>query len=155
VTAHELLAAARAAGLRLEARPGDVLHVAPRHRLTPDLREALRAQKAAVLDAIRELQARTLAGVDWSRVSLIALDRVLEVAVPWSDVALIVAPGCRIARELREREPRPGRVWCACEALDLLLSRATPEDARRIADARLTFDGEAIRVVPERQGQGR
>ena len=85
--------------------------------------------------------------------SLPALDRVLEVAVPWADLPLIVAPGCRIARELRDREARPGRVWCVCEALDLLLTGVKPEDARKVAEARLTLDAPAVRVTSEGEGR--
>jgi len=142
VTAHDLISEAEARGLRLEARPGGVLHVAPRERLTPALREALRASKPDVLAVLR---GRAL-GTDWSRVSLYQLNRVLEVAVPWADVPLILAPGCRIARELRARDPKPGRVWCVCEALDLLLAGVTPEDARKVGDARLLLDSQAVQV---------
>ena len=82
-----------------------------------------------------------LSGIDWSRVSLYQLDRILEVAVPWSDVNLVIAPGCRIARELRARDPKPGRVWCCCEIADLLLSGVRPEDARATAEAKILFGG--------------
>lgn len=74
----------------------------------------------------------------------------LEIAVPWSDVPLILAPGCRIARELRERDSRPGRVWCVCEALDLLLTGVTPQDARKVGEARLLFNGHSVRVSERR-----
>lgn len=155
MTAQELVAAVRAAGLRLEARPGDVLHVAPRDRLTPPLREALRAHKTAVLAVLRGRVNGGARGADWTRVPLHALDRVLEVAVPWSDVRLVIAPGCRVARELRSQEPRPGRVWCACELADLLLSGVSPEDARKVAGARLAFDGTAVRAGRDPHGHGR
>ncbi len=102
--------------------------------------------KAAVLALLREGKARSIAGADWTRVSLSALDRVLEVAVPWADVPLILAPGCRVARELRERDSKPGRVWCVCEALDLLYAGVTPQDARKVGEARLLFDGHTVRV---------
>lgn len=61
-------------------------------------------------------------------------------AVPWSDLRLVIAPGCRIARELRATEPKPGRVWCVCEVIDLLLSGVKPDDAGEIADTRIAFD---------------
>ena len=95
-----------------------------------------------------DLKARTL-GTDWSRVSLWSLDRILEVEVPWSDIRLLVAPGCRIARELRATDPRPGRVWCVCEVGNLLLSGVIPEDARKIAEAKLTFDAEVSGVASQ------
>jgi hypothetical protein len=137
VSAAELVALAEKAGLLLEPREGGVLHVAPRERLTPALREALAAMKSEVLAVLR---GRSL-GVDWTRIRLHDLDRVLELAVPWADVPLILAPGCRIARALRESDPRPGRVWCTCEILDLLLTGIGPEDARRIAEAKLMLNG--------------
>jgi len=37
-------------------------------------------------------------------------------------------------------DARPGRVWCTCEVLDLLLVNARPADARAVAEARLLFD---------------
>lgn len=132
-----LVQTAEAVGLRLEPRPGGILHVEPRGRLTPTLREALRAAKAEILSY---LQARAL-GVDWSRVSLYQLDRVLAIAVPWADMPLILAPGCRVARELRAQDQRPGRVWCTCEVLDLLFSGVTPQDARTVGEVKLAMAG--------------
>jgi hypothetical protein len=112
-------------------------------RMTPEEREALKTLKPEVIAFLR---GRTL-GTDWTRVSLYQLDRVLEVSVPWSDVRLTIAPGCRLARELRARDQKPGRVWCTCEVLDLLLSGVTPEDARKVAQARLMFDGTSAMVA--------
>lgn len=68
--------------------------------------------------------------------------------MPWSDVRLVLAPGCRVARELRAQEAKPGRVWCTCEILDLLLSGVAPDDARKIAETRLTFDATLAGVKP-------
>jgi hypothetical protein len=92
-----------------------------------------------------------LRGVDWSQVSLYALDRVLEIAVPWSDVPLVLAPGCRIAGVLREHDPLPGRVWCVCEVCDLLLKGMGKEDARKIAETKLAFGGVLVGVRRERK----
>jgi len=139
VTAAALVEALEARGARLSERDGDLV-VKPRGILQEADREVLRAHKAAVLAVLR---ARAL-GTDWSRVSLYQLDRVLEVAVPWTDVPLILAPGCRLARELRDRDPRPGRVWCTCEVLDLLLSGVTPENARKVAEAKLGLGGAVV-----------
>ena len=151
MTAAELVRTALEAGLRLEPRPGGVLHVTPRERLTPTLREALRAHKAAVLAVLEERQARTVLGVDWTRVSLYALDRILEVAIPWSDVSLVIAPGCRIASQLRARDPKPGRVWCTCEVLDLLLTGVPPEDALKVVQAKMVLNGAIAGVRQEGQ----
>jgi hypothetical protein len=135
-----------ARGVRLAAR-GKLLDVdAPTGTLQDGDRAALREHKAAVLALLRERRASEAVTRDWRRVSLYQLDRVLEVAVPWSDVPLILAPGCRLARELRAQDPRPGRVWCVCEVLDLLLTGVTPEDARKVGEARLLFDGRSVTV---------
>ena len=96
------------------------------------------------------LRGRALS-VDWDRVSLYRLDKVLEVAVPWADVPLILAPGCRSARELRDRDQKPGRVWCTCEVLDLLLTNVPCEDARKIGEAKLVFGGTVAGVRAERE----
>lgn len=149
MTAGELLAAIEARGVRVAPR-GESLAVAPAGVLQEAERRALRAHKAAVLALLRERQARTVAGADWSRVSLWQLRDVLEIAVPWADVPLILAPGCRIARELRERDSKPGRVWCVCEALDLLLTGVTPHEAQKVGEARLLFDGQAVHVLERR-----
>jgi hypothetical protein len=37
-------------------------------------------------------------------------------------------------------------VWCVCEVLDLLLTGVPPEDARKVAEARLLFDGRSVTV---------
>lgn len=141
MTAAELLASIEARGVRVAPR-GESLAVAPAGVLQDAEREALRARKPAILALLREREARRLPrGTGWSHVSLYQLDRVLEVAVPWSDVPLILAPGCRIALELRARDPQPGRVWCVCEVLDLLLTNVPPDDGRKVAEAKLLFDG--------------
>ena len=141
MTAEALVAVLEARGARLEAR-GDRLVISPRGVLTAELREALVARKP---DVLAHLRARAL-GTDWSKVSLRSLDQVLEVAVPWSDVPLILAPGCRIARALRAEVQHPGRVWCTCEVIDLLLSGVTAGDVRAIAQARELFDAELAGV---------
>lgn len=144
--ASELLAALERRGIRLRVEGERLAYEAPAGTLRDGDRKALLTHKAAVLGLLRERQARTVEGVDWSRVSLHQLDRVLEIGVPWADVPLILAPGCRIAHSLRAQDPQPGRVWCTCEVLDLLMTGVTCEDARRVADARLTLDGPAVRI---------
>ena len=148
-------------GGSLRPRQDGGIAVRPKGLVTPTEVEVLTTLRE---DVIAYLQARRR-GVDWSRVGLYQLDRVLEVAVPWSDVRLILAPGCRIARELRATDPKPGRVWCVCEVSDLLLSGVTPEEARKIAETRLTFDAtfegitkgpgspEAVGVHDEKEGR--
>ncbi len=160
MTAETLVARLEGRGLRL-VRRGEIVAVRPAGQLKTDERAAMRRLRPEVVSLLR---GRAL-GTDWTRVSLYQLDRVLEVAVPWSDVRLIIAPGCRIARELRATDPKPGRVWCVCEVSDLLLSGVNPEDARNIAETRLTFDAtldgitkgpgspEAVGVHDEKEGR--
>jgi hypothetical protein len=124
-----------ARGLHLVVDGADLV-VTPAAEVTA---EDMAVLKVAKPEVVAHLRSRTL-GIDWTRVSLRQLDRVLEVAVPWSDAHLVIAPGCRVAREVRESDMKPGRVWCTCEIIDLLLSGVTPEDARKIADARIAFD---------------
>lgn len=143
-TIADLVATAEAAGLVLTPRPGGALYVAPRERITPALREALRSAKAEVITYIMTRDFET----DWTRVRLADLDRIIEVAVPWSDVNLIIAPGCRIADGLRATDSTPGRVWCVCEVLDLLLIKATPTEAREVAEAKITLGGRVTAVRP-------
>jgi hypothetical protein len=118
-------------GLRLKVDGTDLV-VKPQAGVTPQDIQTLKAMKPGV---IAYLRGRDL-GVDWSTVALAKLDRVLELEVPGWDAHLILAPGCRIARELRAEEPKPGRVWCVCEVLDLLLMNVPPDDARRVAEVK-------------------
>lgn len=144
MTPEELLAQVEARGVRVLERLGS-LAVSPVGVLLDAEREALRSHKAEV---IRVLRVRAL-GLTWSRLSLYSLDRVLEVEVPWSDQRLIIAPGCRVARELRAVDRKPGRIWCACEVLDLLLTNVTPDDARRIAEAKVELGGTTESVLAD------
>lgn len=151
MTALALLADLEARGVTLRPAGQQIAFEAPVGAMRDADREAIRAHKAAVLVLLRAREARVVPGVDWSRVSLTQLDRVLEVAVPWADVPVILAPGCRIARELRARDSSPGRVWCVCEVWDLLLTGVKPEDARKVAEARLMFGGAVVSVRQERR----
>lgn len=117
MTAAALVAALEARGLHLEVDGCDLV-VQPAAAVTPEDVAVLRRVKPDVIAVLRGRTLRT----DWTRVSLYQLDRVLELAVPGSDVRLVIAPGCRIARELRASDPKPDRVWCCCEVIDLLLS---------------------------------
>jgi hypothetical protein len=142
VNAAELLADLKARGVRVRERGGAVV-LAPANLVRPAELDALRTLKQEVLACLRG----QALGTDWSLVSLYQLDRVLEIAVPWADMPLILAPGCRLARELRARDPKPGRVWCTCEVLDLLLSGVTAEDAQKLAEAKLLFNATVVSTV--------
>lgn len=136
-----LVQALEARGVRITARGDGALLIQPSSVLSEADRAALRARKREVAELLRERQSRSVSGVDWTTVPLYALNKVLEIAVPFADVPLILAPSCRVAAELRARESRPGPVWCVCEVLDLLLGGVTPEDARKVAATKLTLGG--------------
>jgi hypothetical protein len=142
VTALEVATALGARGVRLFEQDGS-LAFAPRSKVSQADREALIAHKPALLTLVRARVTQA------ARVNVWSLDRILEVAVAWSDVRLLIAPGCRVARALRAADPKPGRVWCVCEVVDLLLSGVRPEDARTIAEARLTFDAGPAGITKE------
>jgi hypothetical protein len=146
VTAQELLDTLRARGVRLRVKGDRLAYEAPPATLTPGYRNALVTMKPEILEILRAEPT-----TDWTRVSLWDLDKVLELAVPWSDVRLLIAPGCRVARKLRASDPRPGRVWCLCEVADILLSGVRPADAQKIGVTKIAFDAvltESRKVQP-------
>ena len=152
MTVSDVIQGLEARGARLRLREDGAVAIRPKGVATPTELEVLTTLRE---DVAAHLRGRPF-GADWAKVSLWQLDKVLEVAVPWSDVRLLIAPGCRIARELRATDPKPGRVWCSCEILDLLLSGVTPEDARKIAPTRLDFDATIRGVFPtEKAGEGK
>ena len=142
-----LMADLESRGVVLAEKAGR-LSVCPTAKVAAHELEALRSAK---LDILRKLRARSL-GTEWSTVPLSSLDRILEVMVPWSEINILLVPGCRIARDLRALDPKPGRVWCTCEVLDLLLSNLPPDDARKIAEAKMLMAGELRGVAREGQG---
>ena len=135
MTVSDVIQGLEARGARLRIREDGALTIRPKGVAT--------ATELEVLTTLREDVAAHLRGrpygADWTHVSLLQLDKVLEVALRWSDVRLVIAPGCRIARELRASDPKPGRIWCCCEIGDLLLSGVTPGDAQKIAEMRIAF----------------
>lgn len=134
MTPEILLGDLEARGVRLRVAGGTIEASGPGSLTAEDL-AAVREHKAVIVAVLRD---RAL-GVEWSRVGLHQLNRILEIAVPWSDIRLVIAPGCHIARELRTQDPNPGRVWCVCEVLDLLLTGVSPANARNIAEAQIIF----------------
>ncbi len=141
MNAEELLYDLETRGVHVRERQGSVV-ATPANLVKPADVAALRTLKPHVL---AHLRGQAL-GTAWSRVSLHELDHVLEIAVPWCDLNLILAPGCRLARDLRARDPKPGRVWCVCEVLDLLLAGVPPEDAQKIGEAKLMLGGTVVGV---------
>lgn len=129
-------------GVKLWSQPDGRLGFEAPGGLIPADREALLAHKPAVLALLKERQARLLADV--VKVKLRDLTRIIEIAVDWCDIPILIAPGCRVAKDLRAADPKPGRVWCVCEVLDLLLTSVPPEDAQRIGQAKLALDGAVV-----------
>lgn len=144
MTLSDVIHGLEARGARLRLREDGALTIRPKGVATPTELEVLATLREEVA---AHLRGRPF-GADWTRVSLWQLGRVLEVAVPWSDVRLLIAPGCRVARELRASDPKPGRVWCVCEVSDLLLSGVKPEDAQKIAETKITFEATFQGTVP-------
>ena len=137
----ELVRTIESRGVTLREKAGAVV-ARPAGKVTPAERAALGVHKEAVLTILRQRQAQEVLGIDWTRVELRNLDRILEVAVPWSDTHLLIVPGCKVAKELRASDPQPGRIWCVCEILDLLLTNVSPREAQSLAEARLMFDAD-------------
>jgi hypothetical protein len=152
MTPTDLLRTLESRGARFWSEGGRISWEAPRGVLEPADLEALRRSKPSLLSLLRKRQAaqgeayKASVDLDIERVTLGALDRILEIAVPWSDFRLLLVPGCRLARELRKRDAKPGRVWCTCEVLDLLLSGVSPEDARKVGLTKLDFGGQVTRI---------
>jgi len=142
-----------ARGATVSVRRDGALTVRPKGVATPDEIEVLGRLRKEAVGYLFWTAGRTedlIAGLDWSRAKLHDVNEaLLEISVPWSGVRLVIAPGCRIARELRASDLSPGRVWCACEVIDLLLSGVTPEDARAVAEARLALEAEHLGVRKE------
>ena len=155
MTIGELVRNLEAQGFTLREKDRNHIAVKPSGRVTPALTEVLNAMGREILTYLRERKGRPDIGAGWSRVSLRQLDRIIDVEMPWGEVRLVIAPGCRVARELRATDPQPGRVWCSCEVLKLLLAGVQPEEARQIAEARLTFDATFAGIrrgpLPQRQ----
>ena len=141
MTAPALVAELEARGVTLCERDGRLI-IRPSKAVTVEETAQLRQAKAEVLALLR---GRSL-GVDWSRISLYQLDTVVEVVVPWADASIILAPGCRIARAIRSTDPQPGRVWCTCEVLDLLLTNVPGADTRRVGAAKVALQGMVVGV---------
>ena len=139
MTVPEFVRQLEGQGFRLRVQ-GSNLVINPARRVTSTIKETLAELGPEIARHLRHRQTSRVVEVDWSRVGLYQLDRVLEVAVPWSDVRLVIAPGCRLAREFRASDPKPGRVWCVCEVLNLLLSGVKPEEAQKIAETRIAFN---------------
>jgi len=145
VTALELLRDLEARGVQLHLKPGDrFAYVAPEGALAESDLSALREHKGQVLGLLRARAEGTFEGV--AGTSLWALDRVVEVEVPWHNETLFFSPGPGRTQQLEDEGISRGRVWCTCELLDLLLTGVTPEDARAIAEAKLAFGGATVRT---------
>jgi hypothetical protein len=73
------------------------------------------------------------------------------VSVDWWDETLFFVPGPTAAGELEAGGIARGRIWDKSELLDLVLAEVTPEDAQRIAAAKLAFGAGPVVVRRERK----
>ena len=114
-------------------------------------REALRAHKASVLSILRKRRARAAQDLEGlAGRPLYRLTNVLEVAVPWTSETLFIVPGPAHAAQLDAEGITRGRMWDTAELLDLVLTSVTPEDARSIAESKLTLRG-AVMAARDRR----
>jgi hypothetical protein len=163
MNALELVERARAEGLTLEPA-GDRLRVRPRERLTPELRAALTERKAEVL-ALLSAPSRPEPPVP-SPDALLSLPlprfaeagHSLAVRVSWWSEPLWFVPTEVDAAALGAEGISRGRIWTACELLDLLaVPGMTRDQARTVARAKLEFGGEVTgvrpRLAPGRSGR--
>lgn len=141
MTAAEVLSGFRRRGVKLWPAGDRLRYAAPEGLLTAADLAALAEVKMAVLELLKDELAALPA------VRLGALNRVLEVAVPWAELPLLFVPGCRLAERLRATEARPGRVWCTCELRELLLTGLEPLEARLVAEAKVALDGRVAAVA--------
>ena len=141
MNAGEIVAEVEARGVRLQPRD-NAIAVMPGGVLEDAEREALRAHKAAVLAFLQERTEQQVQEVALK--SLWSLDRTLEIAVPWWPETLFLVPGPGVARQLAAEGISPGRIWTTAEALDLLLTGVSPDDARCIAETKLTMAGTVV-----------
>ena len=65
MTGAALLAELRAAGFQLEALPGARIAVTPASRMTPEIRERIRAHKAALLEVLERPEVTTPSSCGW------------------------------------------------------------------------------------------
>ena len=131
-----------AKGIDVVLLGGDVvLEVEGEARPTPEEKEMVREQREALRTYVLRRDLPPIA-----RVRLDQLDRVLEVAVPWADYRLLITPGCAAARQLREVDAMPGRIWCVCEVLNMMLTGATRDHARMVAEWKALLAGRVENV---------
>jgi hypothetical protein len=153
VTAAALVSTLHARGVTLKPR-GDHLVARPVSRMTTDEVEALRRHKVEILELLRRETERP-DPVEVARLldlPISQLDRMVEVRVPWLPLTLWLVPSLRAAELLVQEGLSRGRIWTATELLNLLaVPGITTADARRLAEAKLEFDGEitGVRPVPE------
>ena len=153
MTPFELVERAREAGLILQA-VGDRLCVWPKDRLTPELRSLLVAHKAEVVRALSQQNPAPLdrpVPTELARVlglPLARLDHVIRIAVSWLDVPLYFVPETGDAEALVVAGwATRGTVWTRLDLLQVLTERLSKAAVRRVALARVLFDGELTEVA--------
>jgi hypothetical protein len=140
---------------------GTRLHVsAPKGVLTPDLKAALVEHKVALLAMLTPAMetatapAPLQAGADLAEsaraltLPIDRLDRVLRITAPWLDVPLYFVPEAEDSEALVVAgEATRGAVWTRRELLEVLTVRLSKAAVRRVALARVLFDGELGEVA--------
>jgi hypothetical protein len=99
VTAKQLIAAARTAGIRLDACGDRLVYQAPRGVLTPHLRDALVRHKLDLLAVLWRLDAMRRLGVDLSGANS-------RPPLPWHDSMPAANPGAAFRAETLSATPR-------------------------------------------------
>jgi len=144
LTAFKLLVELRRHGLTL-APEGAGVRVAPKSALTPELRDALRINKADLLAAL-SVEDHLL------QMPLDQFERdgcPIEIKVPGFPETLWFAPGDREREILVVRGISRGRIWTAHELMDLWkIPSLTREQAQTLARIKADFDAEVVSIEP-------
>jgi hypothetical protein len=151
VTAADVFRQAAVAGVILAPGPTGIRARASTGTVPDRIKDLVREHREALVEVLRadpeagrraaDLLAAEVPLPVILRTKITALDKILEVSVPWADQTLFLAPGCKVAARLSTEFGR-GRVWCVCELLDLVFSGIRGEDLKKVMDIKLTFDGQ-------------
>jgi hypothetical protein len=146
--AAAMIADLRARGVSLERR-GDRLIARPVSRLTLNEQEILRQHKAEIMTLLKRspvpldpLEVARILGLQIPQ-----LDRMVEIRVPWLPVTLWFVPGPAEVEILVAEGVTRGRIWTSLELLQALaIPDITTAGVRRLAEAKLEFNGEITRI---------
>lgn len=149
-----LLAELRALGVELRVEGDRIRCKAPRGSVTPELAEAIRSHKPALLALL------TTPTVDDEALTM-PLDvfavtgHPLEIRVPWWSETLWFVPGARDAGALCREGVARHRIWTAAELVSVLASSDLSTDALiTVMVVRQHFDGVVVEVHHRRSKEG-